>query len=165
MLMHLQNAPIYYAKYKKEESKVKALMELINEEGVTQVTSTDKKYVNMRRSVTLEHCFGGKERQEITRRQKIPWWILCSFQERRRNYMKIGKIYLKQQLLKDTFTVKRRQRGPKLRRKLKVNKTYGSVPKKTGIKIYRRTEIDRRDESDTATLMVGKQHIILKNTR
>ena len=27
-LMHLQNAPTYYAKYKKEESKVNALMEL-----------------------------------------------------------------------------------------------------------------------------------------
>ena len=30
-LMHLQNAPIYYAKYKKEESEIKALMELIEE--------------------------------------------------------------------------------------------------------------------------------------
>ena len=29
ILIHLQNAPIYHAKYKKEKSEVKALMELI----------------------------------------------------------------------------------------------------------------------------------------
>ena len=46
-------------------------------------------------------------------------------------------------------------------RKGKVNKTYGSVPKKTGTKIYGRTEGVRRDESDTANPMVGKQHNIL----
>ena len=43
ILMHLQNAPIYYAKYKKEESKLKALMDLIKEEGVTEVTATEEK--------------------------------------------------------------------------------------------------------------------------
>ena len=48
------------------------------------------------------------------------------------------------------------QRGLKLQRKWKVNKTYGSVPKKTGTKIYRRTERNRREEPDTATSMVGK---------
>ena len=57
----------------------------------------------MKRSVTLEHCFRG---EETTRRRKTPRWILCSFKERRRNYMK-GKIYLKQLLLKDKFAVKR----------------------------------------------------------
>ena len=32
---------------------------------------------------------------------------------------------------------------------------------KTGTKIYGRTRGDERDEPDTATTMVGKQHIIL----
>ena len=41
-----------------------------------------------------------------------------------------------------------------------VNKTYGSVPKKTGIKIYGRTEGDKRNEPDTANPMAGKQDII-----
>ena len=40
-------------------------------------------------------------------------------------------------------------------RKGKVNKTYGSVPKKTGTKIY------GRDELDTTIPIVGKQHITL----
>ena len=50
-----------------------------------------------------------------------------------------------------------RQRRLKLQRKWKVNKTYKSVPKKTGTKIYGRTG----DEPDTATPMAGKWHIIL----
>ena len=41
ILMHLQNAPIYYAKYKNEESEVKAMMEL--KEGVAEVTATEEK--------------------------------------------------------------------------------------------------------------------------
>ena len=93
ILMHLQNAPIYYAKYKKQESKVNALMELIKG-GVAKVTATEERKVNMRRSVTLEHYIGGKE----TTRKKI----LCSFKERIRNYIK-SKLYLKQQLLRDAF--------------------------------------------------------------
>ena len=35
-------------------------------------------------------------------------------------------------------------------------KTYRSVPKKTGTKIYGRTYGDRRDELDTTTHVVGK---------
>ena len=62
--MYLQNAQIYYAKYKKEEIEVKALMELIKE-GVAEV-----KKMKMR-SVTLEHCFGGEETQETIQRKKI----------------------------------------------------------------------------------------------
>ena len=46
--MHF-NAPLYY--YKKEESEVKALIELIKE-GVAEVTDIEEKNVNMR-SVTL----------------------------------------------------------------------------------------------------------------
>ena len=41
--MHLQNTSIYYAKYKKEESEVKALMDLTKEEGVAEVTATVEK--------------------------------------------------------------------------------------------------------------------------
>ena len=53
-----------------------------------------KKNVNMRRGVTLEHCFGGEKIQETTRRRKT---LKC--------YMK-SKLYLKQQLLKVKFAVK-----------------------------------------------------------
>ena len=54
--MHLLNTPLYYAKYKKEESKVKALMELIIiKRGVTRVTATEKRNVNI--GVILEHYF------------------------------------------------------------------------------------------------------------
>ena len=43
ILMHLQNAPIYYAKYKKEESEVIAVMELIKVGGVAEVKATEEK--------------------------------------------------------------------------------------------------------------------------
>ena len=39
--MNLQNAPIYYTKYKNEESKVKELLELIK--GVAELTATKKR--------------------------------------------------------------------------------------------------------------------------
>ena len=52
--MHLQNVLIHYAKYKKGKSEVKALMELIKKERVAEVTATEEKNVNMRKSVTLE---------------------------------------------------------------------------------------------------------------
>ena len=39
MVMHLQNAPIYQIKYKKEENEVKELIELINK-GMAEVTTT-----------------------------------------------------------------------------------------------------------------------------
>ena len=38
ILMYLENAPIYYAKYKKKEREGKALMELIKEEEITWKT-------------------------------------------------------------------------------------------------------------------------------
>ena len=60
----------------------------------------------MRKSVTLEHYFGGEETQDTTRKIKTPGWILCSFKEKRKNYMKC-KLYLKQQLLWNVFAVKR----------------------------------------------------------
>ena len=58
----------------------------------------------------MEHYFGEEETHETTRRRKTSKWLLCTFKERRRNYMK-GKIYLKQKLLKDTFAVKRYGKG------------------------------------------------------
>ena len=61
-------------KVKKEKSEVKALMELIKGGGVAEITAIEKN-VNMRRSVTLEHCFGGEETQETTRRWKTPRWM------------------------------------------------------------------------------------------
>ena len=81
--MYLQYAPIYYVKYKNEESEVKAQMKLIKEEGVAEITVTRKRKVNMRRSVTLEHCFGGEETKETTRRRKSSSWIFCIFKEKK----------------------------------------------------------------------------------
>ena len=53
-----------------------------------------------------------------------------------------------------------------------VNKTYGSVPKKTGTKISGRTEGDKRDEPDTATpwlvnniLFTNKQGMTARENR
>ena len=68
-------------------------MELIKE-GVTEVMSRKEINMNIRRNITLEHCFGDEETQETTRSRKTLRWILYSFKERKRNYMK-GKIYLK----------------------------------------------------------------------
>ena len=51
---------------------LKGLMELIKQELVAEVTATKEKNVNMTRSVTLEHFFGGEKKQGITRRRKTP---------------------------------------------------------------------------------------------
>ena len=64
----------------------------------------------MKRSVTLEHCFESEETQKTTRRRKTLRWILYFFKERRKNYRK-GKLYLKQQLLRDAFAVKKYGKG------------------------------------------------------
>ena len=64
------NASIYYAKYKKEEKEIKALIKLMKE-GVAEVTTREVKNVNTR-SVTLEHCFGYEKTQETIRRRKTP---------------------------------------------------------------------------------------------
>ena len=58
------------------------LRELINE-GVAEVTTKEEERVNMGKSVTMEHCLGGKETQETTRRRKKLLWILYSIKERR----------------------------------------------------------------------------------
>ena len=55
----------------------------------------------------MEHCFGGEE--TVIRKESLRW-ILCTFKKRRRNSMK-SNIYLKQKLLKNTFTVKRYGKG------------------------------------------------------
>ena len=65
----------------------KALIELKKEEDVEKVTEMEEK-----------HCFRSEETLKTTRRRKTPRWILCSFKERRRNYMK-GRLYLNQLLL------------------------------------------------------------------
>ena len=59
---------------------------------------------------SVEHCFGGDETQETTIRRKTLRWILCTFKERRRKYMK-GKLSPKQQLLRDKFADKRYRKG------------------------------------------------------
>ena len=42
ILMHLQNAPIYYAKDKKEEREVKAVIELLKGGGVAEITAPEE---------------------------------------------------------------------------------------------------------------------------
>ena len=91
--MHLKTTPIYYVKYRNEESEDKPLRELINIEGVARVTTKEERRVNMR-NVTMEHCFENKETRETIRRRKMPRWLIWTFKEGRENYMK-GNIYLK----------------------------------------------------------------------
>ena len=98
--MHLQVAPIYVVKYRIWESKNKLLRKLINKDNLQRGG----------RSVKMKHCFRGEETHETARRRKILRWLLCSFKEIRRNYMK-GKICLTQQLLKDSFAAKRYGKG------------------------------------------------------
>ena len=90
-------------KYRKKEREDKTLRELLDDEGVAEVTAKEEGRVKIR-SVTMKHCFEGGERHETARRRKTPRWLLCTFKERRRNKMK-GKIYLKQLPLRDTFAV------------------------------------------------------------
>ena len=87
--------------------RTKALRELINKEGVAEVTTIEERRVKMRRNSTMEHCFENEETRETTRRRKTPRWFLCTFKERRK-YMK-RMVYLK--LLKDTFATKKYSKG------------------------------------------------------
>ena len=91
--------PIYYVNYKKED-RVNALIGLIRE-GVARTVATEERHVNVSKRVTMEHCFKeeGKHQDNFS-----------TFKDRKRNYMK-GKIYLKQQLIKDTFEIKRCGKG------------------------------------------------------
>ena len=77
------------------------------------------------RSLTLENYFEGEKTQKTTRKKKTPSWVICSFKERRRNYMK-GKIFLKQLLLKDKFAVKRY--GKRLLVPIKEVEVYRIIP-------------------------------------
>ena len=86
--VHQQNVPTYYVNCKKEEDRVNALIELLHEEGMARVVATEERNVN------------------VTEKRKTPRWFLCTFKDRKRNYMK-SNIYLKQQLKKDSFEVKR----------------------------------------------------------
>ena len=95
--------PTYYTKYKNVEDKVEAMIGLIHK-GVVRVLVTGKRNMNMSKSVTMEHCYKDEGKQE--KKRKMPRWLSCTFKERRRNYLK-GKIYIKQQLLKNSFEVKR----------------------------------------------------------
>ena len=58
----------------------------------------------------MEHCFKEEGKQEVTKKRKTPSWFLCTFKDRKRNYIE-GKIYLKQQLIMDSFEVKRYGKG------------------------------------------------------
>ena len=45
--VNLQNTPIYYVNYKKEEDGVNALIGLIHEEGVATVVATEERNFNI----------------------------------------------------------------------------------------------------------------------
>ena len=72
-------------------------------ETVAEVTAKEEGKYKMRRSAMSEHCFENKETHETTKSRKTPRWLLCTFKEKRRNYM-IGKIYLKELLLMELFS-------------------------------------------------------------
>ena len=58
----------------------------------------------------MKHCYRVEETHETTRKRKASRWLLRTFKDRKRNYMK-SRVYLKQQLLKDTFATKRYGKG------------------------------------------------------
>ena len=93
--VHLQNTPTYYINYKMEENRLNALIGLMHEGRVTRVIATEKRNVHLSKIVMIEHCFKEKGKHEITKKRKILRWLLCTFKDRKRNYMK-GRIYLKQ---------------------------------------------------------------------
>ena len=59
---------------------------------------------NVSKRVTMEHCFKEEGKHEITKKKKT------LYLQGQKNYMK-GKIYLKQQLLRDSFELKRCGKG------------------------------------------------------
>ena len=73
---------------------------------MARVVATEERNVNVSKSLIMEYCFKNEGKQEISKKRKTPKWLLCTFKDSKRNYMK-GKIYLKQLLLKDSFEVKR----------------------------------------------------------
>ena len=99
---------MHYINYKKEEDLGKALIGFIHKEEVARVVATEERNFNVSKSVTLEHCFKEERKQELQKRGKhqdgfsvpsrIEKGITC-------------KIYLKQQLIKDSFEVKRYSKG------------------------------------------------------
>ena len=62
--VHQQNTLTYYVKYVKEEDRVKALLELIDEERLARVVVTVERNVNVSKSVMIEHYFKDYEKQE-----------------------------------------------------------------------------------------------------
>ena len=71
-----------------EEDKIKALIGLIHKEGLLKVVATEEKNENMNKSVMMEHCFKDEGKQETTKKRKTSSWLLCTFKDKRRNYMK-----------------------------------------------------------------------------
>ena len=68
---------------------------------MAQVTAKKKRGVNIESGVKMEHCFGDEETREIPEGEKHQGGFSTPLR------MEEGIIYLKQQLLKDTFAVKR----------------------------------------------------------
>ena len=78
---------------------------------MAQVTAKEKGRVNMKRSVKMEHCFGGEETHETTGRRKHQGGSSALLRIGKKIHE--GKIYLKQLLLMDRFAVKRYGKGTK----------------------------------------------------
>ena len=69
--VHLQNMPIYYVNYKKEEDGVNALIELIHKK---RVVATEERNINLSKGYgTL-----------LQRGRKTPRWLLCTFKDRKK---------------------------------------------------------------------------------
>ena len=66
----------------------------IQEGGVARVVVSEERDVNMSKKVMIEHCFKDEVIQETTKKRKTPKWLLCTFKNKRKNYMK-SKIYIK----------------------------------------------------------------------
>ena len=83
----MKSTPGYYVKYKNPASFRKTLTDVKNV-GVAEVTPIEREQVNMKRSVTEEHCF---ESEELTKQP-----------ERGEQQEKIKEnMHIKQQLLKN----------------------------------------------------------------
>ena len=68
--VHLQNTPTYYVKYRKEEDRIKALIELKHKEGVARVVAREDWNINVSKGVMMEHYFKVEGKQEITKKKE-----------------------------------------------------------------------------------------------
>ena len=86
------------------------MIRLIHEEVVARVATEEKKKVKMRKSVKIEHCFKDEGKHETTKKEENTKMTSLHLQGQKKKLLK-GKIYIKQQILKDSFEIKRYGKG------------------------------------------------------